>query len=159
VAAATGLRRGELFGLRRRDVDFNASEIHVTAYRKVLLERKAREKFSAEADFVFASTIGTPLDPNNFGKRELKPAIQRANKKRVEKELAPLVDFRWHDFRHYAVSTLIAQKADILTLARIAGHSDPERDAQARRAAAAASTPPSACSKATKNESPSQLTS
>lgn len=37
----------------------------------------------------------------------------------------PLPTFRWHDFRHFAVSTLIAQKADILTLARIAGHSDP----------------------------------
>lgn len=37
----------------------------------------------------------------------------------------PLADFRWHDFRHYAVSTLVAQKADILTVARIAGHSDP----------------------------------
>lgn len=34
-------------------------------------------------------------------------------------------DFRWHDSRHYAISTLIAQKADILTLARIAGHADP----------------------------------
>jgi integrase len=33
--------------------------------------------------------------------------------------------FRWHDFRHYAVSVLISQHADILLLARIAGHSDP----------------------------------
>lgn len=44
----------------------------------------------------------------------------------AEKELEPLPGFRWHDFRHFAVSVLIVQKADILTLARIAGHSEPD---------------------------------
>jgi hypothetical protein len=52
--------------------------------RKVLLERKARQPFSGDGDFVFASTIGTPLDLNNFVKRELKPAIKKANAKRAE---------------------------------------------------------------------------
>src|SRR5689334_11954747 len=65
------------------------------------------------------------MDPNNFVKRELKTAIKAANKNRAEKQLAPIPAFRWHDFRHYAVSVLIAQRADILTLARIAGHADP----------------------------------
>jgi integrase len=74
---------------------------------------------------VFGSTVGTPLDPNNFVRRELKPALDRANAERGEEELPPIPPLRWHDFRHYAVSTLIAQGADILLLARIAGHSDP----------------------------------
>ena len=151
VAAATGLRRGELFALRWRDIDFAVNELHVTAYnyagvveddrfktdagerdvplfqsiRNVLLERKARQRFSDDDDFVFGSTVGTPLDPNNFVRRELKPAHDRANAKRGEEELPSIPAFRWHDFRHYAVSTLIAQRADILLLARIAGHSDP----------------------------------
>lgn len=151
VAAATGLRRGELFGLRWRDIGFDTNEIHVTAYnfggkvedgrfktdagerdvplfksiRRVLLERKARERFSAPDDFVFATSIGTPVDPGNFVKRELRAAVTAANAKRATDKAAALPSFRWHDFRHYAVSMLIAQKADILTLARIAGHSDP----------------------------------
>jgi integrase len=151
VAAATGLRRGELFGLRWRDVDFTANEIHVTAYnfagrvedgrfktdaaerdvplfksiRQLLLERKARRRFSDDDEFIFGTAIGTAMDPNNFVRRELKAAIKAANKSRAEKELAPIPAFRWHDFRHYAVSVLIKQRADILTLARIAGHSDP----------------------------------
>jgi len=146
-----------LFGLRWRDVDFETNEIKVTAYnfggivedgrfktdagerdvplfksvRKVLLERKARVRFSDPDHFVFASSIGTALDPNNFVKRELKPAIRRANEKRAEEaeqagtKFQPLPTFRWHDFRHFAVSKLIRQKADILTVARIAGHADP----------------------------------
>lgn len=93
--------------------------------RKLLLERKARQRFSDATDYVFGTGVGTPLDPNNFVKRELKPAITRANALRAERGADQLPQFRWHDFRHYAVSTLIAQKADILTFARIAGHSDP----------------------------------
>jgi integrase len=52
-------------------------------------------------------------------------APKAANKARVEAELPPLPATRWHDFRHYAVSTLIAQNANILLIARIAGHADP----------------------------------
>ena len=141
MAAATGLRRGELFAIRWRDVDFSTNAIHVSAYnfgghvedgrtktaagerdvplfrsvRKLLLERKAREPFSSPDDFVFASSIGTAMEPNNFVKRELKPALVRAG----------LPSFRWHSFRHFAVSVPISQGADILTLARLAGHSDP----------------------------------
>ena len=63
----------------------------------------------------FGTTIGTAMEPNNFVKRELKPALARAG----------LPNFRWHSFRHFAISVLISQGADILTLARIAGHSDP----------------------------------
>ncbi len=151
AAAATGLRCGELFGLRWRDIDFDSGEIHVNAYnlggkvedgrfkteagerdvplfrsvRKILLERKARRRFSGPDDFVFGTSVGTALDPNNFVKRELKPAIARANAQRAKRQLTPIPDFRWHDFRHYAISSLIAQKADILTIARIAGHRDP----------------------------------
>jgi integrase len=32
--------------------------------------------------------------------------------------------FRWHDLRHYAVTELIAQGADIKLLQAIAGHKD-----------------------------------
>jgi integrase len=68
--------------------------------RKLLLERKARMRYSRPQDFVFGSTIGTPMDPNNFVRR-------------------------WHDLRHYAVSALIAEGANILLIAKVAGHSDP----------------------------------
>jgi integrase len=137
LAAATGLRRGELFALRWSDVDFEARTIHVHAsnyaarisdetkteagdrrvplfpsIRQVLLERKARSRFSQPDDFLFPSVVGTPQDPGNFVRREFRPALRAAG----------LEGFRWHDLRHYAVSALIADGADIKLLQAIAGH-------------------------------------
>jgi integrase len=136
-AAATGLRRGELFALTWGDVDFDARTIHVHAsnyagkisdgtktdagdrhvplfksIRQLLLERKARSRFSQPEDFVFPTVVGTPMDPGNFVKREFRPAIRAAGLERC----------RWHDLRHYAVSALIAEGADIKLLQAIAGH-------------------------------------
>ncbi len=151
VAAATGLRRGELFGLRWRDIDFAKNEINVTAYnfagkvedgrfktdagerdvplfrsiRQLLLERKARKNYKRPSDFVFGTLVGTPIDPNNFVKRELRAAVKAANTQRAKDDLLALPTFRWHDFRHYAVSKLIEQNAPVLLIARIAGHADP----------------------------------
>jgi integrase len=107
VAAATGLRRGELFALRWRDIDFDQNLIYVrtsnfggriakttkttagrrtvplfVSIRQLLLERKAREPFSLDHDF------------------------------RARRRGAP--HFRFHDLRHFAVSQLIEQRADIV---------------------------------------------
>jgi integrase len=139
VAAATGLRRGELFALRWSDVDFEARTIHVHAsnyagkindqtkteagarhvplfrsIRQLPLERKARQRFSAPDDFVFGTSIGAPMDPGNFVRREFRPALKAAG----------LAGVRWHDLRHFAVSALIADGADIKLLPAIAGHAN-----------------------------------
>src|SRR5215203_694684 len=63
----------------------------------------------------FRGKFGEPESPNGWLKREFYPALKRA---RVEY-------FRFHDLRHFAVSQLIAQGANILELARVAGHADP----------------------------------
>lgn len=141
VAAATGARRGELFALRWADVDFDSNVIHVHAQnyggevteddtktdagerdlplfasiRKLLLERKARMRYSRPQDFVFGSAVGTPMDPGNFVRREFKTALKAAG----------FDGFRWHDFRHFAVTALIGEGANILLIAKVAGHSDP----------------------------------
>ena len=81
--------------------------------RKVLAARKLRSReYNRPEDFVFGSTVGTPMEPGNFVRREFKTALVRAK----------LPSFRWHDLRHYAVSSLIAEGADIKLLQAIAGH-------------------------------------
>jgi integrase len=137
VAAVTGLRRGELLALRWEGVAFTARTIRVHATnhrgrisehtkteagerfvplfesaRKVLAARKLRIGYSRPTDLVFGNVVGTPMDPGNFVRLEFKPALEKAK----------LPAFRFHDLRHYAVSSLIAQGADIKLLQAVAGH-------------------------------------
>jgi integrase len=138
VAASLGLRRGELLALRWADVDFEQRLVRVHATndagtvsettkteagersvplfesaRRSLAARKLATRFNRDFDFVFTTAVGTPLNPRNFERREFKRALEQAGMPRA---------FRFHDLRHYAVSTLIAQRADIKLLQAIAGH-------------------------------------
>jgi integrase len=140
LAATSGLRRGEIFALRWRDADTDARTIRVRetnhgaglltpaktaagervvpmfgSVRQALLEQRAASRYSAADDFVFPNRLGGPESPNGWLKREFYPALKRA-------DVSP---FRFHDLRHFAVSQLIAQGANVLELARVAGHADP----------------------------------
>jgi integrase len=139
VAASLGLRLSEVFGLRWGDIDFAARLVHVRATnwraeieertkseagertvplfesaRRVLAARKLRtERYTRDLDLVFATAVGTAMNPTDFERREFKRALKLAGLEGA---------FRFHDLRHFAVSTLIAQRADIKLLQAIAGH-------------------------------------
>lgn len=139
LAAASGLRRGEVFALRWRDIDFERRLIHVRgsnhnglitapktaagerlvpmfgSLRALLLELKAASPFKAPDDFVFPSVTGEARNPAGWMRWEFYPALKRSG----------VPAFRFHDLRHFAVSELIAQGANILQISRIAGHADP----------------------------------
>jgi integrase len=96
--------------------------------RNVLVARKAEARYERPDDLIFGTSVGTPMDPNNWARREFRTAQQRAGLGEWVTENGKrhwAGAFRFHDLRHYAVSELIKQKADILLLARIAGHEDP----------------------------------
>ncbi len=135
TAAFTGLRRGELLGLRWRDVDFAGSTIRVRASyaagklttpksRKVravpmapdvasaLAKLGDRERFTGDDDFVFAGEVGPPLDGDALSSR-YRDALARAG-------LRPL---RFHDLRHTFGTRMIA-KADIRRVQEWMGHAD-----------------------------------
>jgi integrase len=131
LAAATGLRRGEVFALRWTDVDFAGREITVRrskteagartvpmfgSVRKLLLEQRARSRFKRPEDYVFGTLVGTLENGDRWVMREWMPALKRAGLESA---------FRFHDLRHFAVSRQIEQGANILLVSRVAGHSRP----------------------------------
>jgi integrase len=139
LSATAGLRRGEVFALRWEDVDFDQRLIRIRAsntngtitkpktaagerlvpmfgsLRQLLLEVRAASRYKTDSDFVFPDPFGKPVVPNSWLKYRFYPA----------REAADAPKLRFHDLRHFAVSQLIAQGANVLQIARVAGHSDP----------------------------------
>jgi integrase len=135
TAAFTGLRRGEILGLRWRDVDFTGSTIRVRAsyaaghlttpksgkvravpmapdVASALAKLGDRERYTGDDDFVFAGEAGLPLDGDALSSR-YRDALARAG-------LRPL---RFHDLRHTFGTRMIA-KADIRRVQEWMGHAD-----------------------------------
>jgi integrase len=141
TAAMTGMRRGELLGLRWRDVDWKARKVRVVrtyvagkqdtpkseASRRAvpLANRLATElralrastPYDADDDPVFTHPYGTgrPLDGS---------AVYKAFKRGVD--AAGVRDVRFHDLRH-TFGTIMAASPNVSmrTLQGWLGHSDP----------------------------------
>jgi integrase len=84
------------------------------AHRK----RQAEEVASAKGpwrdpDLVFASTIGTPLDPSNLVDRSFKPLLKGAG----------LPSIRFHDLRHACATLLVSEGVPIKVVQEVLGHS------------------------------------
>ena len=135
TAAFTGLRRGELLGLRWRDVDFAGSTIRVRAsyaagqlttpksgkvravpmapdVASALAKLGQRPRFTGEDDFAFCGEHGLPLDGDALSSR-YRDALERGNLRKL----------RFHDLRHTFGTRMIA-KADIRRVQEWMGHAD-----------------------------------
>jgi integrase len=137
-AAYTGLRWGELAGLRRHRLDLLGGTVRVVealsetnghvalgptktrAHRTVSLPPFLVEMLSDHVDtyastdgFVFTSAEGSPLR-RNFYRRHFKPSVVRAG--------LP-IDLRFHDLRHTCAALLIAQGAHPKEIQERMGHS------------------------------------
>lgn len=138
TAAYTGLRWGELAGLRRHRLDLDAATVRVVealsevngrlalgstktgAHRAVSLPHFLIDMLAGHLDaytstggYVFTSAEGTPLR-RNFYRRHFKPAVKRAG-------LPPAL--RFHDLRHTCAALLIAQGAHPKEIQERMGHS------------------------------------
>jgi integrase len=145
TAVFTGLRLGELLGLKWSDVDFTAGVIRVrrqltqqgelgdpktsSGKRDVVMfpdlgrslrKHRLASPFSAEDDFVFATREGTPHLQGNVTKRGLDKAAMAAELTRPGEP-----KLRMHDLRHCFASMLIREGADVVFVARQLGHANP----------------------------------
>jgi integrase len=137
--AMTGMRLGESLALRWGDVDPAGRAIHVRhsldhgrlqvpkskASRRTIdigdqlvavLAAHGRARYGeaspAPEAFVFASTAGGPLDPDNLRKRVWEPTLKRAG----------LAGIRLHDLRHFYASALLEQGENVVYVSRQLGH-------------------------------------
>jgi integrase len=138
TAVFTGLRLGELLGLQWRHVDLDDGLLHVeqqwtrtgalappktkSGIRRVplsaelvsfLRKLKLASKHSGEADFVFASRAGTPLQHRNVQVRGFEAA----------RDLAGLPStLTFHDLRHGFASMAAHRGVPVQTLSTALGH-------------------------------------
>jgi integrase len=121
LAVCTGMRRGEVLGLRWLDVDLANQRImlpqtkngegrivYLNQMAQTVLMSVERAAESKQADKVFADA-GPDQVTVAFG--------------RVCRDLG-IEDFRFHDLRHTAASWLRMSGADIHTVAQLLGHKD-----------------------------------
>jgi integrase len=137
LAATTGMRRGELLGLRWRDVDLDGARLHVRqqytrqgalgcafvtpkspwSIRDIDLDdvttqtlREARPLVVGDA-LVFCWPDGTPYEPSVLDRR-----FSKARRD------AGLPAIRLHDLRHTHAVLLLEAGVDALTVSRRLGH-------------------------------------
>jgi integrase len=138
TAAMTGLRQGELIGLRWRDVDFAARKVRVVSpyvrgefndpksedsgrsvplakrVADALTELRERSLYPADGDLVFGhAETGHPLDRSKLVRR-FKQALERAEVRRIT----------FHELRHTFGTRMAANGVPLRTLQHWMGHAD-----------------------------------
>jgi integrase len=135
LAITTGIRRGEVLGLRWDDADLDRGTLRVgralvreggrhvigetktkrgrrrvnltprtvaalkAHRRRQLEERMRRSDLYKDQGLIFATSVGTPLNPENLVKRSFKPLLKRAG----------LPEIRFHDLRHTCATLLLGR--------------------------------------------------
>jgi integrase len=144
LAAVTGLRRGELFGLKWEDVDFELEEIRIVRSvvdqvegpPKTLASRRPipmsselasalenwrkQTSYAKDSDWVFASpqALGQKSYwPDAVLKRHVLPAAKRAG---ISKRIG------WHTFRRTVATPLHASGASLKTTQELLRHASPD---------------------------------
>jgi integrase len=121
LAAMTGMRRGELLGLRWLDIDLSQGCILLPQTKN----GEGRIVYLNEgAQLVLKSiprSTEAKITDKIFG--DFTPDQVSVNFRRVCRK-SKILDFRFHDLRHTAASWLRMSGADIHTVAQLLGHKD-----------------------------------
>jgi integrase len=142
LAAATGLRRGELIALRWRDLDFVRRLANITrsVWHNVEGQTKTQASckplplpplvveelrnwmsvstYRGDDDFLFPSVAKNgqqPVQPEMILRRHIRPALQRLD---VKKRIG------WHSFRHGLANLLREEGVDIKTAQELLRHAN-----------------------------------
>ncbi|MEG9434965.1 site-specific integrase [Edaphobacter sp. HDX4] len=140
LAAITGMRRGELFGLKWEDLDFERRTIRVVRslvdqiegkpktetsrkplpmsddLAEALVDWRKKAEYTKPSDWVFASPISfgeRPYWPDMLLRRHILPAAKRLG---IQKRIG------WHTFRRTAATLLMSLGASVKTAQELMRH-------------------------------------
>src|SRR5215212_10030441 len=150
LAITTGLRRGELLGLRWDDVDLERGTLRVgralvreggrhtlgetksrrgrrqvnltartvsalKAHRKRQLQERIKlTGLYEDRGLIFATSVGTPVNPENLVKRSFKPLLKGTG----------LPEIRFHDLRHTCATLLLGRGVHPKLVQELLGHAN-----------------------------------
>jgi len=119
VALNTGLRRGELLGLKWHDIDFRRNVIHIN-------NTKNGEKREIPANEMVKTALirvrKHPESPYVFCKKDGEPYYNLRKSFFTALEKSGIVNFRFHDLRHTFASQLVMSGVDLNTVRDLLGH-------------------------------------
>lgn len=121
LAALTGMRRGEILGLRWLDVDLSQCRLFLPQTKN----GEGRMVYLNEGAQAVLSSVPHKPEANITNKifGDITPEQVSVTFVRVCRSLK-IADFRFHDLRHTAASWLRMSGADIHTVAQLLGHKD-----------------------------------
>jgi len=104
----TQTRRG------RRQINLTPRTVNVLkAHRKKQLEEKIKlTGLYKDHGLIFATRVGTPINPENLGHRSFKPLLERAS----------LPEIRFHDLRHTCATVLLGRGVHPKLVQELLGH-------------------------------------
>ena len=134
---STGLRRGELLGIKWEDINFNTGSVYIqrqitrvngkvqesplktkNAYRQIILPtdvlkilKEKKEREAGFSSYVFSSPTGGPMCPDSM-LNMLHRVLKRAGLEKI----------RFHDLRHTFSVLALQNGVDVKTLSGILGH-------------------------------------
>lgn len=135
VALNTGMRIGEIFGLKWDKVDFNNRTISIsrkmtrqelqefTKSRRIRriginshleFELRKLKKQNPDSEFVFSDKDNQPLSPDHFSSRKFSIFLQEAGVRNL----------RFHDLRHAYASHFMMNGGNIYQLQHVLGHTE-----------------------------------
>lgn len=125
LAIETGLRRGELLGIRWQDVKFDRAVLHIPftktdKARTIPLTDRAVEILKArKAALGTDATYAFPVSANGF-----RLAWERCKRRAERAGCIGVQELRFHDLRHEAVSRFFEKGLNTAEVASISGHRD-----------------------------------
>jgi len=119
LALNTGMRKGEILGLKWRDVDFRHGIIY-------LLHTKNGEKreipINEQAKTTLIRVRKHPESPYIFCKKEGQPCGNVRKSFYTALKKSGIINFRFHDLRHTFASHLVMSGVDLNTVRELMGH-------------------------------------